>query len=66
MVRNGNQWKISTYLAVQDARNFIKPLKALIKAESETVLRTIQFQGFIADLAPKIDIQYKRIFRQRL
>ena len=41
-------------------------LKALIKAKGETILGTLQFRGYIADLAPRTETHHKRIFRQAL
>ena len=41
-------------------------LKVLIKAKGETILGTSQFQGFIADLAPKIETHHKSILKQAL
>ena len=41
-------------------------LKALIEAKGETILGTLQFRGYIADLAPRTETHHKRIFRQAL
>ena len=41
-------------------------LRALIEAKGETILGTLQFQGFIGDLAPRTETHYKSILRQAL
>ena len=41
-------------------------LKALIEAKGETILGTLQFQGYIADLAPRTETHHKSILRQAL